>query len=271
MIGDEISIKEFELVRRFFFEASGIRLNDTKRSLVCGRLCARLRKLNLPDYASYMHFIAQPGNHTERQQAIDLLTTNETYFFREPKHFAFLDKLLEKGWPGQEKTPEIWSAACSSGEEPYSIAMLLQHHYPRRIWKIQASDLSTRMLETAKEGLYPMARAREMPTEFLKAYCLKGQGEYDGWLMVDESIRQHVQFRQLNLTEPLPNMGPFDLIFLRNVLIYFEPAVKKLIVNQLVAALKPEGYLFVGHSESLNGMCDDLIAIQPAIYQQSKA
>lgn len=262
----QLNDAEFDQIRRFFAAESGIKLNDSKRSLICGRLGGRLRKLQLTSYRDYMMYIQQPAHHVERQLAIDLLTTNETYFFREPRHFDFLATLASQHVGN--KPLRIWSAACSSGEEPYSIAMVLSDVLGAQQWHLLASDLSSRMLQQARQGLYPLLRARELPAALMRKYCLKGIGEYDGYLLVDESLRQQLEFKQLNLMQPLPDVGVFDVIFLRNMLIYFDPAGKRHIVQQLMQQLKPGGYIVVGHAESLHGVVEGLHLVQPAVYQK---
>lgn len=261
-----ISDREFDQIRRFFAAESGIVLNDNKRSLVCGRLGGRLRKLQMSSYQDYMRYIQQPLHHLERQLAIDLLTTNETYFFREPRHFEFLAQVAERDWSA--KPLRVWSAACSSGEEPYSIAMVLASRLGAKQWQLLASDLSMRMLESARTGLYPLQRAKDLPQSLMKKYCLKGVGDYDGYLLVDEALQQQVQFMQLNLVQQLPEIGHFDLIFLRNMLIYFDAPTKRQIVTQLLTRLNPGGYILVGHAESLHGVVDGLQLVQPAVYQK---
>ena len=196
---------------------------------------------------------------------VDLLTTNETYFFREQQHFDLLKDLLQQGWPGH--VPQIWSAACSSGEEPYSIAMTLAEHFGDKPWQVDASDLSNRMLSTAEQGLYPLSRAREVPSALLRKYCLKGLGQFDGYLLVEPGLRQRLSLHTHNLMEPVTRKKKYDLIFLRNVLIYFDAPSKKTIINHLLQALQPGGLLFVGHSESLNGITDALVPLRPAVYR----
>lgn len=256
---------EFNAISDFFFHASGIRLGANKRSLVAGRLAPRLKARDVPSFGAYLALILADDSGMERQLAIDLLTTNETYFFREMRHFTFLTELLHSGWPGH--IPNIWSAASSSGEEPYSIAMVLAEHLGDSPWQVDATDLSNRMLETANKGLYPLSRARDMPVALLKKYCLKGFDQFDGYLLVDEALRRRVSFRQHNLMQPVQTKKKYDVIFLRNVLIYFDAIGKKAIIHHLLQALQPDGYLFVGHSESLNGISDVLIPVRPAIYR----
>lgn len=262
---DLISTREFEQIRLFFRQESGIALADTKRSLVSGRLAGRLRTLKLGSFEAYLQFITKPGNELEKQMAVDLLTTNETYFYREPKHFNYLQTLLTD-WQA-EKLPVIWSAACSSGEEPYTIAMLMAEAFGSRAWQVLASDLSIRMLETARTALYPLSRAKELPKTLLKKYCLKGFGDFDGYLLVEDKIRQHVHFAQRNLMELQQLDSKVDMIFLRNVLIYFDNKTKALIINNLSHWLKPNGLLFIGHSESLHGITEHFEAIKPALYR----
>lgn len=265
MVSEQLTPSEFKQIQSFFYAASGIRLAESKKSLICGRLNARLRALNLTDYASYVRFVQQPGNEVEKQLAVDLLTTNETYFYREPKHFQLLQQMLQE-WQG-DRAPIIWSAACSSGEEPYTLAMLMYEAFGSRPWKILASDLSSRVLETASMGLYPLTRAKELPAELLKKYCLKGTGPYEGYLMVEEHIKQRVEFSQRNLMNLSPLNEKVDIIFLRNVLIYFDNEHKKSIVTAVSKQLRKKGWLFIGHSESLHGINEWFSPIQPAVYQ----
>jgi chemotaxis protein methyltransferase CheR len=264
-----ISESDFAAISQFFYAESGIRLGMNKRSLVCGRLAPRLKVLQLENFGAYLRFITTQGNHLERQLAVDLLTTNETYFFREQRHFDFLQELLDQGWPGH--IPQIWSAASSSGEEPYSIAMLMAEHFGDKLWQVDASDLSNRMLATAAQGLYPLSRAREVPSSLLRKYCLKGLGQFDGYLLVDDCLRQRLSLHAHNLMEPVRRKKKYDLIFLRNVLIYFDAAGKKTIINHLLEVLQPDGFLFVGHSESLNGITDALVSVRPAVYRLAQA
>ncbi|CAM5215708.1 CheR family methyltransferase [Alishewanella longhuensis] len=191
--------------------------------------------------------------------AVDLLTTNETYFYREPKHFNFLQSVLAE-WQG-EKAPLIWSAACSSGEEPYTIAMLMAEAFGSRPWHILASDISMRMLESARTALYPLSRAKELPTSFLKKYCLKGHGDFEGYLLLEDKLKQRVQFAQRNLMEPQQLETKVDVIFLRNVLIYFDNKTKSQIINNLSRCLKPEGLLFIGHSDLCMALASNLLPL----------
>ena len=212
--------------------------------------------------------LTKDESRTELQVAVDLLTTNETYFFREPKHFDFLrDHILPQHPAG--KPFRVWSAASSSGQEAYSIAMILAEGLGDKPWEITASDLSTRVLEKARGGHYPMEHAEDIPQQYLSRYCLKGVGAQDGTFLVERSLRNRVNFMQVNLNKALPKLGEFDLIFLRNVMIYFDIETKRQVVRRIMALLKPGGYLLIGHSESLNGVVDDLQSVMPSIYRKA--
>ncbi len=269
MTGEQISDVEFDRLRRFFHAASGIRLADSKKVLVCGRLSRRLRHHGLSDYRSYLDLVEAPGQQAERQLAIDLLTTNETHFFREPRHFTLLReelaRMLQAGLRGPVR---LWSAACSTGEEPYSLAMTLAETLGERPWKVHASDLSARVLADAQAGIFNAQRAAEVPPALSQRYLLEGFDECDGLYRVDPALRQRVSFQQINLMQPLPALEPFDAVFLRNVLIYFDNAAKKRIVEAVVQQLRPGGLLFIGHSETLNGVTDVAQAVVPTVYRR---
>lgn len=263
---DALDDKEFELYRDLIFDIAGISLAPVKKALVAGRLGKRLRFYGLNSYHDYYQLISAPVNRNELQVAVNLLTTNETYFFRETKHFDFLrSEVLSKRQQGQ--VFRVWSAASSTGEEAYSIAMLLADCLGDAPWEILASDISTRVLEDARKGIYPLTRTRDIPPQYLKRYCLKGTGVYEGKLLVEQSLRDRVEFRQLNLNETLPELGRFDAIFLRNVLIYFNQETKRQVVQRLQPFLKPDGYFLVGHSETLHGVNETLQQVQPSVYR----
>ena len=262
-----ITQKEFERIRGFFNQASGIYLAYSKKVLVSGRLAKRLRVLGLSDFGAYMDHVESSAGAAERIHVIDLLTTNETHFFREPKHFEFLCQALESpNGTLQRNGCTVWSAACSTGEEPYSIAMLLTEVLGRRPWHILASDLSTKVLDEAKRAVYGPARAAEIPKDMAPKYCLFGTEEYEGMVLMDRSLRDRIEFMQINLMQPLPMVGPFDVVFLRNVLIYFDADAKRKIVDAVATRLKPGGLLFIGHSETLSGVSDKYTQAMPTIY-----
>lgn len=262
-----ISDREFELFGRLLRERSGIHLSPAKKALVSGRLAKRLKALGLDSYGDYFRLITGGAHPEELQVAIDLLTTNETYFFREPRHMDFLrDVILPSRVPGRPF--RLWSAACSSGEEPYTIAMVLAEALGDAPWEVLGSDISARMLEKARSGHYAMSRAQHIPPALLSRHCLKGVGRQAGTFLVDRGLRRRVSFAQINLNATLPRLGEFDVVFLRNVMIYFEQETKRDVVARILPLLRPGGYLVVSHSESLNGVTDALRIVQPSIYRK---
>ncbi|WP_263262748.1 CheR family methyltransferase [Pseudomonas entomophila] len=267
-----LSDKEFRQFQTWLYDRAGIHLGDAKKALVAARLVNRLRDLNLPDYGAYFRMITAVEGAGEAQIALDLLTTNETYFYREPKHFEFLrEQLLARpraARPSAARPIRVWSAACSSGEEPYSLAMTLAEVLDGNPWEVVASDISTRMLEKAARGHYPMERGRNLPRELLERYCLKGIGNQAGTFLVERNLRERVKFVQVNLNSALPRMGEFDVIFLRNVLIYFDMATKRKVVDRLVPQLRRGGHFIISHSESLNGVNDTLELLSPSMYRK---
>jgi chemotaxis protein methyltransferase CheR len=265
--GSGLQDREFEQFREWLYRVAGISLSPAKKALVAGRLFKRLKHLRIDSYGDYFSWIMSPQNAPELQLALDLLTTNETYFFREPKHFEFLERqVLPHVAPG--RTFRLWSAASSSGEEPYSLAMTLAEGLGASPWEIVGSDISTQVLAQARNGHYPMERARNLPHSLLVKYCLKGVGPQQGTLLIDKALRSRVSFHQVNLNDTLPALGEFDVIFLRNVMIYFDQETKRKVVARLLPLLRPGGYFMVSHSESLNGVSDALKLVAPSIYRK---
>jgi chemotaxis protein methyltransferase CheR len=262
-----ITDAEFQRVARWLRGVAGIHLSSQKKPLVMGRLAPRMRHHGLRRYGDYIALICDGHDPEETQIAVDLLTTNETQFFREPSHFDFLARTLVER-PGR-RIMRVWSAACASGEEPYSIAMILAAALGDAPWEVLASDLSTRMLAKAATGHYPMTRARGIPRAHLLSCCLKGTGSQDGTFLIGDRLRARVRFRHINLIRPLPDIGEFDVIFLRNVMIYFDSETKREVVGRVVARLATDGHLIVGHSESLSGVSGGLQPLAPSVYRKS--
>jgi chemotaxis protein methyltransferase CheR len=262
-----ITDQEFSQFQRFIYDAAGISLSSAKKALVSGRLAKRVQHCKLNSYAEYFHLLISGTAAAEVQTAIDLLTTNETYFFREPKHF---DMLREYAMSARKRGQSfrVWSAASSTGEEVYSIAMVLADCMEDAPWEVVGSDISTRVLARARIAHYPVERTTHIPLPYLKRFCLKGMGEQSGTILVDKSLRSRVQFMQVNLNTPLPQMGSFDVIFLRNVMIYFNGGTKQQVVARVLSVLKPDGCFFIGHSESLHGITDAVQAIVPSVYRK---
>lgn len=265
LAGPAIAEAEFDALREWLHTHAGISLTPAKRPLVTSRLARRLRELQIASYTQYLAVIAD--NAAERQLALDLLTTNETYFFREPAHFEFLRRLVPQLPAGQPV--RIWSAACSTGEEPYSIAMTLSELLPGRAWEVLGTDISQRVLESARAGHYRLARTSGIPQALLQRHCLKGVGTQDGTLLVNRTLRARVRFEPVNLNAPLPDFGTFDVIFLRNVMIYFDEATKRDVVARMLPLLRPGGHFIIGHSESLNGITTALRTVSPSIYRRA--
>ncbi len=264
-----ISDSEFGQFQRFIFEAAGITLTDTKKALVSGRLAKRLHACQVKTYGDYFQLLMSGESPLEVQTAVDLLTTNETYFFREPKHFQFLKKEIIGGRLRGLPSLRVWSAAASTGEEAYSAAMVLEDALPGQPWEVIGSDISARVLERARAGHYSMERIGQFPPDYLQRFCLKGRDAQEGTLLVQRALRNKVRFQAVNLNEPLPHLGTFDVIFLRNVLIYFSMETKRKVVARVLNLLKPGGYLLIGHSESLIEVTDAVDLLAPAIYQKS--
>lgn len=262
----DITAAQFERFRDWLHGTAGITLADHKKSLLMGRLGRRLPACGVRDYGAYFDLLMSGRAPGEMQVAIDLLTTNETYFFREPAHFDFLrDQVL----PGLQPGPlRIWSAASSSGEEAYTLCMVLAEALgSSRRWEIFGSDLSTRMLEAARLAHYPMTRAERIPRALLHRYCLKGTGRQNGTFLVDRELRARTTFQQINLIEPLPDIGQFEIVFLRNVMIYFDMPTKQAVVARVLERMRSGGWLFVSHSETLHGVNDALEMVRPSIYR----
>jgi chemotaxis protein methyltransferase CheR len=267
-----INDNDFELIRNWIYEVAGITLTPAKKNLVTGRLGKRVQALGYSTFGDYIRPIiaARAGDSAaiqERQFAINALTTNETYFFREPAHFDFLKDVIIPQWQGGEAR-RIWSAASSSGEEAYTAAMVLTMSLPQVRWDIVGTDINSEVVAHAGKALYPLSRAEKIPSQYLKAYCLKGIGKMEGLFQITPKVKSRVSFQTANITQEQTTLGRFDLIMLRNVLIYFDKASKQRVINNLINRLKPGGYLFIGHAESLNGLDYDLKMIKTAIYQR---
>lgn len=257
--------REFARFRTLIFKLAGIHVGEAKKALVCGRLGRRLRHFGLTSYADYLERVESDAD--ERQVMVDLLTTNETYFFREPRHFDLLRERLLAPFL-KERELRIWSAAASTGEEPYSLAMTLADLCGEREWRLLGTDISTRVLETARAGIYPLAAAERIPKPYLQRYCLKGVRSQAGNFVVAAALRRRTEFRLLNLNGEWPDLGQFHLIFLRNVMIYFNRETKMRLVGRLADRLLAGGHLVVGHSESLNGLSDRFELVVPSVYRR---
>lgn len=270
---------EFEFIRNLVYEHSRIQLGPDKRELVTARLGKRLRATELATITDYCQLLKGHTRDEELSHLIDAISTNHTFFFRESPHFEYLrehvlPELLQRN--KTERWPRLyaWSAASSSGEEPYSIAITLAEalHGTGWNWHIEGTDISHRILAKAQAAIYRQDVVAKLPQPCIRAHFQKGIGPQEGSYRVKPAIRQHLEFHRLNLLDGEPPFrDPFHFIFCRNVMIYFDRATQEELVNKLARRLIPGGYLFVGHSESLSGIKHPLQSVRPAIYRRTPA
>ena len=265
---------EFEFIRGLVYERSRISLGPDKRELVSARLGKRLRATNLDSVGDYCRLLQSDNADEELAHLIDVISTNHTFFFREEAHFDFLRDVAAPEMASRARAEHwaqfrVWSAACSSGEEPYSIAMTLADCLPQWPWEIAATDISHRILAKAQAGIYREEPVGKLPPATIKACFQRGFGPQEGNYRVRSELRGRVHFHQLNLLEGEPPFRePFQVIFCRNVMIYFDRPTQEELVDRLTRRLVPGGYLFVGHAESLTNLRHGLKLIRPAIYQR---
>jgi len=266
-----LSQSEFAAFQGLIYREAGIFLSDVKKALLVGRLSRRLRELSLPTFAAYHRLVQE--DESERVRMIDSICTNETHFFREPRQFEFLERQLLPIWRAdaergeRTRTVRAWSAACSTGEEPYSLAMLLLDGLPGWGVEILATDLSTRVLEKARTALFPIERSTEIAPAYLRRFMLRGVGPQEGRMKAGPEIRSVVRFQRMNLVDASYAAPPaFDLVFCRNVLIYFKQETKARVVERLLRHLAPRGHLFLGHAESAMGLTSRVRSVGPNVY-----
>lgn len=269
-----ISDEEFARFRTLIYRDAGIHLSAQKKALLTCRLMRRLKDLGLPSFTAYYRRVLEDGE--ERVRMLDRISTNETHFFREPRQFEFLDQGVFPEWEHQAaagKRPRrirAWSAGCSTGEEPYTLAMsLLARFPPASGWDIEilATDISSRALDKAREAVWPLDKANEIPRRHLRAFMLQGTGPQEGKIKAGPEIRALVRFERANLNEAAgPESGLFDLILCRNVLIYFDEASRRRALARILAHLAPSGYLLVGHAESIVNLKLGVRLVAPLIY-----
>jgi chemotaxis protein methyltransferase CheR len=262
-----ITDHEFADFQRFIYAAAGVTLPAGKKALVGSRLAKRLGQYRLASYGEYFQLLTSGRASQEVQTAVDLLTTNETSFFREPTHFKLLREVAITA-RNQTLPFRVWCAACSTGEEAYSIAMVLSECLEVGPWEVVGSDISKRVLERARAGHYSAERAGHVQRSYLHRFFLKGVGAQRGTVLVDRTLRERVRFVQINLDAPLPHIGIFDLIFLRNVMIYFNNDTKRQVVARALLLLKPGGYFLIGHSETLSDLTLAVKLVAPSIYRK---
>lgn len=274
---DALSEGEFLRFRQLIEEETGIHLSDAKRPLLVARLAKRVRQLGMTSFGQYFDRIVGDEDPQERVAMFDAISTNETRFFREPRHFELLAHDILPRWKAQaalgrrEKRVTVWSAGCSSGEEPYSLAMTLLQAFDPEEWelRIDATDLCTRVLETARQGVWPMRKAADVPNELLRRFMLRGTRSQEGLVKAGDALRSIIRFGRVNLAdEPYPVGSGYDLVFCRNVLIYFGHAQRVRVVRNLLSHLTPGGYFFIGHAETLSGIAEGPRSVIPTVYVQ---
>ena len=262
----------YHKIATLIHDAIGVSFSDSKLHLVSSRLGPRIQRLGLAGFEDYLELIAGPQDAGEFQVAVDLLTTNETYFFREPAHFDFLEREITATKP---RTLAVWSAASSFGDEAYSTAMLLadvqRRGYLGDAWSILGTDISDRVLRSAVDAIYPLDRLRNVSPERRKRYCLRGEGGSDGLVQIHPDLRERVRFGRLNLCLPIENLGPFDVIFLRNVLIYFDADTKRAVVDRVLTQLRTGGLFFIGTAEGRAACDTPLKPLQPGVFRKCAA
>lgn len=270
----------FSRLASFIHAELGIKMPDVKKSMLQGRLQKRMRRLGLGSYEEYVQYVFTPeGVEQELPQLINSVTTNKTDFFREPKHYEVLVRqvlphVVDLSSAGLKRKLKVWSAACSTGEEPYTLAMVLSEFgetCPGFHFSILATDISTKVLEKAMTGIYGEEKIEPVPSPLRKKYLLRGKDGKRGLVRIVPELRSLVRFQRLNLMENDYGLREaIDVIFCRNVIIYFDRPTQKKVLGRLIAYLRPGGYLFMGHSETLNGFNMPLAPIALTVYRKTE-
>lgn len=270
-----LSDKDYEFIRSLIYKETRINLGDGKRELVSARVGKRLRAIDCPSYESYCEALRKNPNSTEFYNLIDAISTNHTFFFREINHFNFLEQValpeFAAGKLGNKSKLNIWSCACSTGEEPYSVSITLAEYFEKLSgadWQIDCSDISTRVLKFASEGIYDIDKLKQVKPEWKRKYFQKGERQMEGYCRVQPTLAKKISFQRVNLFEPsFPWKNKFQIIFCRNVMIYFDRKTQEELVARLSQYLVPGGYLLIGHAESLAGINHPYNTVKPAVYK----
>lgn len=275
MMSSELRDIDYERISRLVYEQCGINLHEGKRELVKARLGKRLREGNFKSFGDYYNHVTTDEGTDELISMIDSLSTNLTYFFREESHFEKLRQIIptmfnRPACAGESEKLRIWSAGCSTGEEPYSLAMTVCEctNASSRDVKIVATDISTRVLQMAVKGVFHQDKLKNVSSVILKKYFQVGCGRWEGHYRIKKNISNMVQFSRFNLMDTPPSSYRFDIIFCRNVMIYFDKATQAALVNRFHQCLNKGGHLFIGHSESLTGLSHEFKYIQPSVYRK---
>ena len=266
-----MSSAQFARIRQLAFDTCGMDFAESKKEMIASRLDRTLRKLGLSSFEDYYLHVRDDVSGSALREFIDALATNHTNFLREADHFAFLREKFARVSLLPGRPIRIWSAACSTGEEPYSIAMTMLDQRRgdlKPAFQILASDISTRALAAAQSGVYVNDRLRDLPPAWLNEFFESGSGRWAGWMKVRKAIRDTIRFERFNLLDNADGFGTFDVIFCRNVMLYFGRATQQGIVSRMTQRLNPGGYLLTGHTESLMGIDHNLVYVKPAAYQR---
>jgi chemotaxis protein methyltransferase CheR len=270
----ELSERDYADLSNLIYEKCGIYLHKGKRELLRARLAKVLRKHDFASVRDYYKHLVSDQTGKELIQLLDSISTNLTFFFREPKHFDFLSnvavpKLMKNGRKGSRQKLNVWCAGCSSGEEAYSIAMtMLESLQNLKLQEVSilATDISTRMLSVAERGIYSEEKVEKISYEWRRRYFQKGVKDWQGYYRVKPALREAVEFRRFNLVDPFSFGTTFEIIFCRNVMIYFDKPTQEKLVNRFYEVLSKDGYFLIGHSESLTGIAHSFRYVQPSIY-----
>ena len=275
MISCELRDIEYERISRLVYEQCGINLHEGKRELVKARLSKRLREGNFKSFGAYYSYVTTDEGTDELISMIDSLSTNLTYFFREESHFLKLSQIAKEmlnalTHAGQSEKLKIWSAGCSTGEEPYSLAMTICEcaDGASNDARIIATDISTRVLQMAVKGVFNQDKLKNVSAVMLKKYFQVGCGRWQGHYRIKKNISNMIQFSRFNLMDTPPSSYRFDIIFCRNVMIYFDKVTQAALVNRFYQCLNKGGHLFIGHSESLTGLSHEFKYIEPSVYRK---
>jgi chemotaxis protein methyltransferase CheR len=268
--------RDFRRLSEFVQKKCGIKMPPSKKTMMEARLQRRLRALNLTEYHDYCEYVFSPqGSESEIPHLIDALSTNTTSFFREPHHFQYLTSTVLPSWWqrfGHARELAVWSAGCSSGEEPYTLTMVLaefQEQYPLFRWFILATDINTQVLERAAKGVYPDDKLHSIPRALHQKYLLRSKDRSKKLIRIIPGLREKIRFRRLNFMERFSFREPMDIIFCRNVMIYFERDVQERLIRNFLEHLHPWGHLIIGHSESIAGMDLGLTQVAPTVYRKA--
>ncbi len=275
MLSSELRDIDYERISRLVYEQCGINLHEGKRELIKARLGKRLREANFKSFGDYYSYVTTDEGTDELISMIDSLSTNLTYFFREESHFQKLRQIIPvmfnaSGLTGQSEKLRIWSAGCSTGEEPYSLAMTVCEcaNDSSGEVKIIATDISTRVLRAAVKGVFSQDKLKNVSPVMLKKYFQLGCGRWEGYYRIKKNICDMIQFSRFNLMNTPPSGYRFDVIFCRNVMIYFDKATQAALVNRFYQCLNKGGYIFIGHSESLTGLSHEFKYVEPSVYRK---